>query len=141
MLDGLIILPGARECIRSLHANGTPQAILTNKHGPTARTVSAHCGFDQSISVCIGNTDTQWHKPEAALTRHVLAQLDCDTDRVAYIGDSPTDVATARNAGLISLGVSTGAHAIDELLEAGATAAYPSLTELQQHWLSGCSRR
>ncbi|MGB0415488.1 MAG: HAD family hydrolase [Coraliomargarita sp.] len=130
MLEGLIILPGALECLRRLNAAGIPQGILTNKHGPTARTVAEHCGFSQYLSCCIGNTDTEWNKPDAELTRFALEQIGASTDDSLYIGDSPTDVATARNAGIACYGVSTGAHRIDELLDAGAVKAAESLAGL-----------
>lgn len=131
MMDGLVILPGALECMQQLTAAGIPQGILTNKHGPTARIVSDHCGFSQHASCCIGNTDTEWSKPDANLTRFALSQINAAPEGALYIGDSPTDVATAQNAGMISYAVSTGAHSIEELTQAGAQRVVRSLTELE----------
>ena len=37
MFEGLVILPGALELIKTFADNGIPQSILTNKHGNTAR--------------------------------------------------------------------------------------------------------
>ncbi len=130
MFDGLLVLPGALECIDFFHKKGVPQAILTNKHGPTARAVSAHCRFDSKIALCFGNTDTPWEKPQPELTRHVLDAMGVDAAASILIGDSPTDVASARNAGLDCIGVSTGAHSINELIEAGAILAVSDLTDL-----------
>ncbi|MFP4069615.1 MAG: HAD family hydrolase [Opitutales bacterium] len=131
MFDGLIVLPGASELIRDFDERGIPQAIFTNKHGDTARAVSRHCGFDDRISVCIGNTDTEWSKPDPQLTRHVLTQIDAADRAAILIGDSPTDAATARNAGIPCYAVATGAHTVDELRDAGATA-FESLPELRE---------
>ena len=75
MFDGLVVHAGALELIREFGDRGIPQAIFTNKHGPTAREVSRHCGFSQTIHVCIGNTDTEWSKPDPELTRHVIDSL------------------------------------------------------------------
>jgi len=130
MFDGLIILPGALDLIKFFAANDIPQAIFTNKHGETARAVSAHCGFSHYISVCIGNTDTAWAKPDPALTHYVLQQIGADPAGAALIGDSPTDAATALNAGLAFYGVSTGAHSVDELKAAGAELTCHNLKEL-----------
>lgn len=130
MFEGLIILPGALELIEFFTANKIPQAIFTNKHGETARRVSEYCGFSRYIAACIGDTDTQWSKPEADLTRHVLRQIDAGTEGTALIGDSPTDAQTAHNADLTFYGVSTGAHSSEELKAAGAELACQSLTEL-----------
>ena len=134
MFEGLIILPGALELIEAFAAKGIPQAILTNKHGDTARAVSEHCGFSKHIPACIGNTDTEWSKPDAKLTRHVLDQITSTTQGAICIGDSPTDVATATNTGLPCYCVSTGAHSNAELNAAGARLATESLHTLQQHF-------
>jgi phosphoglycolate phosphatase len=132
MFDGLIILPGGPEMIESFYKARIPQAIFTNKHGDTARQVSKYASFAKHVPVCIGNTDTNWHKPQAALTLHVLEQIDSKAEGACMIGDSPTDVETAHNAGLPCYCVATGAHSVDELLQAGAEAAYDSLVELKE---------
>lgn len=131
MFEGLIILPGGHELIDSFSKVAIPQAIFTNKHGDTARQVSAHAGFDKQISICIGNTDTEWYKPQAELTQYVLQKIDSKADAACMIGDSPTDIETAHNAGLACYCVATGAHSVCELKEAGAEAAFESLTELK----------
>ena len=130
MLNNLIVLPGAEELIQWLAKHDIPQAILTNKHGETARKLSAHLGFSKNISLCIGNDDTAWSKPQPELTHYVLQKLKCTTDAVIIIGDSPTDIETAKLAGILCHSVSTGAHSVDELLCAGAVTAHRSLEQL-----------
>lgn len=131
MFEGLIVLPGALELIEAFAKHEIPQAILTNKHGETARAVSEHCGFGSLIKTCVGSGDTEWGKPQAELTQFTLKKLKAAPDNSILIGDSPTDVATAQEADLKCYGVATGAHSIDELLEAGAAAAFPDLPTLQ----------
>jgi len=132
MFDDLVILPGAIELVRCFGERGIPQVILTNKHGDTARLVSTHCGFDPWIHACVGNTDTEWSKPEPQLTEHALAQVGAGPAGAILIGDSPTDVATAQEADLVSYGVATGAHAVEELLDSGAAEAFEDLIALKQ---------
>jgi phosphoglycolate phosphatase-like HAD superfamily hydrolase len=131
MFDGLIILPGSLELIESAYTAGISQIIFTNKHGDTARKVSQHSGFAKYIPHCIGNTDTQWHKPQSELTNYVLEQIEATAAGACMIGDSPTDIETAQNAQLPCYGIATGAHSIAELLESGADAAFDSLVELK----------
>ena len=131
MFDGLIILTGGLDLIESAYKARIPQVIFTNKHGDTARKVSKYAGFAKYIPTCIGNTDTEWHKPQAALTRYVLDQIEASPEGACMIGDSPTDVETAHNANLPCYCVATGAHSIEELLEAGAEAAFNNLVELK----------
>lgn len=132
MFDGLRILPGALEAVRSCSEAGIPQAILTNKHGGTAREVSRYAGFDKYISICIGNTDTVWQKPESELTRHTLELLGASAGQSCLVGDSPTDMETAAGGGLTPYAVSTGAHNMAELLEAGARAVFPDLIQFHR---------
>ena len=132
MFDGLILLAGGRELIERAYKARIPQVIFTNKHGDTARKVSRYAGFAKYIPICVGSADTEWHKPQLALTQHVLDQIEVSSEGSIIIGDSPTDIAVAQNAGLTSYCVATGAHSIEDLMEAGADAVFGSLTELGQ---------
>ena len=132
MFDGLILLAGGKELIERAYKARIPQVIFTNKHGDTARKLSRYAGFAEYIPTCIGSADTEWHKPQLALTQHVLEQIEVPVDGSVIIGDSPTDIATAKNAGLACYCVATGAHSLNELIEAGADAAFGSLIELGQ---------
>ena len=50
---------------------------------------------------------------------------------VVIIGDTPLDVAVAVAGGARSIGVATGSHDVDRLLESGADAALPDLSHLE----------
>lgn len=130
MYEGLEILPAALPCMEYFASLDIPQAILTNKHGETARAVSQHCGFDPFAKVCLGNGDTEWSKPAPELTHAALDGIGSDAAGVVLIGDSPTDVATAQAAGIACYAIATGAHSEAELKAAGASATYPGLSEL-----------
>ena len=132
MFDGLILLAGGKELIERAYKARIPQVIFTNKHGDTARKLSRYAGFAKYIPTCIGSADTEWQKPQLALTQHVLEQIEVSVDGSVIIGDSPTDIAAAKNAGLACYCVATGAHSLNELIEAGADAAFGSLIELGQ---------
>jgi phosphoglycolate phosphatase len=132
MMDGLVLLDGGMACLERLSKMEIPQAILTNKHGPTARQVCESTGISQWTQLCVGNGDTAWSKPEAQLTAHTLESLAFEgSGPVWMIGDSPTDVQTALNADLIPYAVTTGAHSAAELKKAGAADVFESLCELQ----------
>lgn len=131
MFEGLIILPGGPELIESFYKARIPQAIFTNKHGDTARQISKYAGFSKYVPICIGNSDTDWHKPQSELTLHVLERIESAAEGACMIGDSPTDIKTAHNAGLPCYCIATGAHSVEELLAAGAEAAFGSLVDLK----------
>jgi phosphoglycolate phosphatase-like HAD superfamily hydrolase len=58
--------------------------------------------------------------------RHGRPLSDC---RVVVIGDTPKDIAAATAIGAESIGVGTGSFTAEQLLEAGATAAFSNLQQ------------
>ncbi len=126
-LDDVTLLPGARELLAGLHAAGVCCAVLTNKRGPAARQVCAHLGLDPLLAGVFGANDTPWIKPDARFVQHVLISLNGEATATALVGDSPYDLATAQNAGLVFYGVATGTHTAEELRTAGATAIFSGL--------------
>ncbi len=119
-LDDVTLLPGALEILHALGEAGVPCAVLTNKRGYAAREVCAHLALKPLLEGIYGAEDTPWLKPDPEFTRHVLAQLGAKAEDTLLVGDSPFDIATARNASLGFIGVTTGTHAADELKTAGA---------------------
>jgi phosphoglycolate phosphatase len=120
MLDDVQLLPGARELLVGLRQRGVRTAVFTNKHGPSSRLVCIHLGLADLLNGNFGATDTPWLKPDPRFARHVLAALGADATTTLLVGDSPFDLATARNAGLDFIGVPTGTHTAAELQGAGA---------------------
>jgi phosphoglycolate phosphatase len=108
-------MPGAAQALAAVRAAGDRVVIITAKHpvsvGPSLK--AAGLTADELYTHVFG--------PEkAAVLRKVAA--------VAYVGDSPHDVAAAVAAGVRAVGVSTGSFGDRELYEAGADVVLPSLT-------------
>jgi len=130
MLEDVELLPGARELLVQLRADGIRTAVYTNKHGPSSRLTCAHLGLTDLLAGNFGATDTPWLKPDFEFTRHVLTALGAKAADTLLVGDSPFDVATARNAGLAFIGVTTGTHTAAELKAAGADRVCNNLHEV-----------
>jgi phosphoglycolate phosphatase len=130
MLDGVELMPGARELLRALHAAGVTLAVLTNKHGLSSRRICQHLGIDQLLEGVFGAGDTPWLKPDPQLTAHALATLHADAATACLVGDSPFDAETARRGGIQGFFVTTGTHSAEELRAAGAELVFPDLPAL-----------
>jgi phosphoglycolate phosphatase len=104
--------------------------VLTNKNGEFARRLCAHLGLAPFLRGVFGADDTPWLKPQPELTAHVLAQLGADAAGACLVGDSPFDVATARNGGFPAFVVTTGTHTAAQLRAADAAGVYSTLAEL-----------
>ena len=121
-LDDVVALPGAHEILTQLNAAGVCCAVLTNKRGVAAREVCAHLKLTPLLAGVFGADDVAWIKPDPRFAEYALTTLGRDAAGTALIGDSPWDVATAKNSGFAFYGVTTGTHNTEELVAAGASA-------------------
>jgi phosphoglycolate phosphatase len=132
MLEGVEAMPGALPLLARLAAEGAALGVLTNKRGDSSRLICDALQFTPYLRAVVGAGDTPWLKPEAALTRHALAQLGAAPEGAVLVGDSPYDIAAAHHGGIPCWAVSTGTHSAEELRAAGADAIFASLTTLGQ---------
>lgn len=106
--DETIVYPGVVETLETLTARGMPMGICTNKPHEMSIIVLAALGLDRFFSSVIGGGALPVRKPDPV---HLLAVADaigaCRNDCV-YVGDSPTDVETARRADMPVVAVSYG---------------------------------
>lgn len=112
--------PGVVELVDALRRAGVRLAVLSNKpHELTARVVGAFWpgGAFDAIQ---GYVDEQHRKPDP---HHVLAicdRLGVAPAHACLVGDTPTDVETARRAGARCLAITWGFRTRDDLRAAGA---------------------
>jgi phosphoglycolate phosphatase len=134
LLDGVELLPGAREVLRELKAAGCQAAVFTNKLGDSARQVCDHLGLSGDLDLIVGAEDTPWLKPAPEFNAWVLEKLGAEAATTCMVGDSPYDVATAQAGGWGFYGVTTGTHTEMQLREAGAQNVRESLTDWMGDW-------
>jgi phosphoglycolate phosphatase-like HAD superfamily hydrolase len=130
MLDDVVLMPGARELLASLHQRGAVMAVITNKLGSSSRLICTHLGLDPFLSAVIGAKDTPWLKPDRAFTLHVLGLLKAEPASTLLVGDSPYDIEAAHVAHLPAWCVSTGTHDAAQLRAAGVDRVFDSLAEV-----------
>ena len=98
--------PGVAEGLRALA--GFPMAVLTNK--PTQVSVEILQGLElASYFRCIfGGDSFPTKKPEPTGALIIIKELGVDPAEAAMVGDSDVDIQTARNAGMLAIGVTYG---------------------------------
>ena len=132
MLSGLHPLPGSTEILKYCKENHLPAAVLTNKHGPHARAACNYLNFSQLLSFTIGANDTEWKKPDPKLSLYALEKLGSTSEETLYVGDSPYDYETAKQAGMQSILLPTGTHTRQELSELKKANIAGDLTEIME---------
>jgi phosphoglycolate phosphatase len=95
------VYPGAIELLDRLQADGSTLALCTNKPEQTAQPVLAALDLAGYFPVAIyGDTLGTVRKPDPAILTWVLEKLGMTAAEAVMVGDSKTDVATARAVGM-----------------------------------------
>lgn len=94
------------------------QAIATNKPGALARRLVTHAGWDGCFRATVGGGDVERRKPAPDAVFHALELSGVALSDAIFVGDSPIDIETARNAGIDFVCVSWGLRPREELVSA-----------------------
>lgn len=127
-------IPGAAEAITALRAAGIKVAFTTGFSRGTQDKLLAALGWEELADLALAPSDAGRGRPYPDMVLTALLRLDIDAvDRVAVLGDTPSDIATGLSAGArIVAGTLTGAANEEQLRAAGATHVVPSVTEFAQ---------
>ncbi|MEC7491083.1 MAG: HAD-IA family hydrolase [Pseudomonadota bacterium] len=102
------LFDGVRSALKILSAQDTKLGVCTNKPQKMALSILKSLELDAHIPVCIGKGQLPYHKPDRRHYDEVVAALGVAVHQSLYVGDSETDVETARNAGVPLILVSHG---------------------------------
>lgn len=110
---------GVAELVARMHGRGVPLAVLSNKpHDMTVRIVRTF--WPEAFAAVQGYVDERYRKPSPHHAREICAALGVAPAATWVIGDTPTDVATARALGGVAIGVTWGFRTRADLAAAGA---------------------
>jgi len=112
--------PGVVDMLRQLKAQGVKIAVLSNKPQRfTQMCVQALLPHELFDGV-MGAQDNVPKKPAPDGALNIARQLGILSDKILYVGDSGTDMKTAKAAGMFAVGASWGFRTEQELREHGA---------------------
>ncbi|MBN1557889.1 MAG: HAD family hydrolase [Lentisphaerae bacterium] len=112
--------PGIPGCLRTLQARGVPMAVLSNKGDALVKQAVARFLPDIRFAAVRGARPDVPLKPEADAVLPVAERLGRPAHRVWLVGDTKTDMQTARAAGMVPVGVLWGFRSAGELKRYGA---------------------
>lgn len=110
LLDTTRLYPGVGDALAALGTTDTQLAVLTNKPGDMSRTILEGLGVSAHFARILGAGDVPARKPDPSGLLALLAELGIARPEAWMVGDSATDVQTARAAGVRVAGVAWGFH-------------------------------
>ncbi len=120
---------GARELLEALRSVGVRTGVVSNKRGAAVREILARKGW--TLDVILGEGEGIRAKPEPDLILAACERVGVKPDEAMYVGDSIFDARAALAAGVPFAGLTTGAHAADELDER-ATGLFSTLAHFSR---------
>ena len=121
---------GVTELLDRLVERGVKLAVLSNKpHSYTEKCVARYLS-QWPISPVLGQRDGIPHKPDPTGALEIAEGLCIAPAEFLYLGDSETDIRTARAAGMFAVGALWGFRPEEELRQAGADALIARPMEL-----------
>ncbi len=111
---------GIYELLETLKNQNYKVGVLSNKpHKFTLKYVEQFFS-SYNISEPHGQKEEVPKKPDPTGAINIAKSFNMPHENIYFIGDSDVDMQTAKNAGMIAVGVRWGFRGVDELLENGA---------------------
>ena len=111
--DGIIDL------LEELNSKGVKLAIVSNKYDFGVKNLNKYY-FKDLIPVAIGEREGIRKKPAPDTVLEAMKELNSEENNSISVGDSGSDMLTAQNAHIKSIGVTWGFRDAKSLLESGA---------------------
>ena len=122
--------PGARELLLELSAGDLAWAIATSSRAEQVRASVEALRLPRS-PLLVDGSHVRHAKPAPDLLLLAAQRLSSPPERCWNVGDATWDMAAATAAGMVAVGVASGAVDTDALLGSGASVALQSLDPLR----------
>lgn len=110
---------GIMNLLEELNSRGIKLGIVSNKYDFGVKNLNKYY-FKDLIPVAIGEREGIRKKPAPDTVLTAMKELGSQRETSLYVGDSGSDMITAQNAGMKSIGVTWGFRDADSLRESGA---------------------
>ena len=119
---GLRVFPGARELPAELRRRGFRTVLATSSGEAHLKATEAASGLKlrEMFDEIVGDDDIDRSKPAPDVVAVAVEKLDLSPAECAMVGDTPYDAISARDAGVVCLGLTSGGHPAPALRGAGA---------------------
>lgn len=122
--------PGMQQLLADLQKKGIRLSVASNKFQQGTEKLVREFFPDIHFVAVLGNSPELPLKPDAAVVQLIMEKAGVSREETVFVGDSATDMKTAANGGVRSIGVSWGFRPRTDLQESGAMDIADSTEEL-----------
>lgn len=127
-----VVYKGIYEVLNKLESTNYKKAILSNKPDHFTQDCVKKFFSDYNFVNISGQKKELPKKPDPTAAINIAKQLGEDVSNIYFVGDTKVDINTAKNAGMISIGVLWGFRDEKELKDYGADYIVSSPEELYE---------
>ena len=121
---------GIKELIDSLIEKGYKVGVNSNKNNDyTLHLIKLHFP-NMNLEYVTGVKPGDKIKPDPTNVNGIINKMELKNDEILYVGDSPTDYQTSKNANLKFVGVSWGYRTKEQIHNAGADIVIDNASEI-----------
>jgi phosphoglycolate phosphatase len=125
---------GINEMLKNIKNEGFKTAIVTNKVDYAAQELCKR--LFPEIDLVVGSVDNRPNKPAPDGAYYAIETLGSEKENTVFVGDADTDILTAKNAGLKSIGVLWGFRDREIIEEKGAEYIVETVDDLEKLLIS-----
>lgn len=127
------LYPGIAELLDGLAQRGIRSAILSNKPDDFVTEIARHFFSRWTFDAAQGARPDLPRKPDPTAALDISRRIGIPADSFLYLGDTNTDMLTAKAAGMFPVGVLWGFRPEKELRDSGAKLLLSRPQELLSH--------
>ena len=135
--DSITLFDGARETISELHGAGYWLAVATGKSRSGLERALQSSSMAEYFHAT-RTADQTFSKPHPAMLLEIMDELGLQAERVLMVGDTTHDLQMAINAGVDAVGMTHGAHPVEQLRALQPLALLDDFAGLQK-WFRDCA--
>ncbi len=126
-----VLYPGIEDLLSALAAEGRTLAVCSGKPRDFVIKIAGALGVDAYFSAFYGTTFQDTHLKKADYIRQAMTDFGAAPENTVMIGDTPGDIAAAKEAGVESIGALYGFAVPGALESSGAAALAANAGELR----------
>ncbi len=127
---GTVPYPEVSKTLHTLLESGIKIAVLSNKPHTFCKKMTDFIFPDIPFTAVLGQHQDMPTKPDPSSAIHLAKILALSPEQIAFVGDSPIDIITARRASMLSIAATWGYHDLTKLMAECPDHRIDSINEL-----------